>query len=362
MKKKHFYIRRKFVTFVCLALLGVFWIVGVRAQQISVANWAIEIVAQLAPDSLSVYLTAKDSMETGSIIEVPMSPYIKGLSSIVLCGEEQAIGFIAGKLSSPGNRLIVIHIKMQNTEKDTKSLRVGDISLKDNDGRNLPYVAVSKNNSYLIAKTSIVAWRSSQEIVLSVEPDEKVKITYCFIVPSSSFPVELKYKNTKALLITDLDALPLYKRESPGIMELGGTFNLPVNIETISTDVSFNNQDADIQFKSDVGKYSEGDIFAAYVSSFGARSAYKKEIIEKLNGKEKTRSLKVFYIFKGGFYRLGTITFMVDIDPLNIETNFGDPKLHTIFKSTFKAKKGDILAAVRQVRLFDYILSVHTME
>ena len=369
MKKKHFYIGREFVTFLCLALLGVSWIVGVQAQQVSVANWAIEIVAQLAPDSLSVYLTAKDSKETGSIIEVPMSPYIKGLSSIVLvaCGEEQAIGFIAGKLSSPGNRLIVIHIEMQNTEKDTISLRVGDISLIDADGRNLPYVAVSKNDSYLIAKTSIAAWRSSQEIVLSVEPDKKLKMSYCFLVPPKSTPVNLKLKENKIDISLDYNELSEYKIESPWIMELAGQFKLDFCLDSLEIDGYFATQDANIKFKADgisfpEDKYPDGVPFAVYMGSGGARSYNTRDIHEITNGKKSIRTLSSFYVFKNGLYLAGTISVLKDISPIEWVITFGEPTFKAVFKSYFQAKKGDILAAVGQVGLLGSILSVHTME
>lgn len=111
-----------------------------QAEKITINNWIIEVTAHRSPESVDVYLRANDSKESGGIIEVPKSPYIRGLSSIVLIkrGKEQALGFVAGKLSSPGNHLIVVEVKIHNTEKASRSLRIGDINLINTDGQNLP--------------------------------------------------------------------------------------------------------------------------------------------------------------------------------------------------------------------------------
>ena len=335
---------------------------SVQAQEINIDKWIVNVAAYQTTDSMDVYLRSNDSTESGAIIVIPKSPYIKGLSSVVLVKSgKETFGFVAGKLCSPGNKLIIIEMQIQNGEKKKRLLNVGDFKLVSNSGQNLPFVAVSKGESYLVAKSTEVAWKSSQEIKLSFEPDENIKMTYCFIVPPKSISVQLMIGKTKTSFIKECDKLNKYTILSPAMMELAGQFDLSMNIEVQGVDGTLSHQDSDLMFKSDV-KYPKGVPLAAYTSNSSARSINQKKIFEKLNGKESTRSLSDLYMFQSGAYLAGQITFLYDIKPFEVYANYGELKLRFLFKSTFQASKGDILAAIGQVSDASTVLSTKVLE
>lgn len=345
-----------------------------QAEKITINNWIIEVTAYRSSESVDVYLNPKDSKESWSVIEVPKSPYLEGLSSIVLIarrvGEEKVINFyvsddnpnalqvfadafIAAELSSPENHLVILNVQIHNKDKMSKVFSVGDINIIGNDGQKLPYVAVARGKSYLVAKPSVDSWKTSQKITISVGSDEKLMMTYCFIIPLKSFPVSLQFQKTKTNFVMKEDKLPEYKKDSlSSWMEIAAKTRwngLPfpgdpqVKGFLASLKGSLGSQEGDFQFSPVMlpkGSYSTN------VGSGILRTVKTQKISEKLNGKELTRSLSSLYFFEGGHYLAGTITIMKKISPFEAFTSYSKSGLSAIFKSSFQATKGDVLAAV----------------
>jgi hypothetical protein len=352
MRRKH--ITQIFGTFVFYLSLLILYPLAIHAEQIQVENWAIEAIAKRADDSLPVYVRPNDTKESGTVIEIPKSPYINGLSSIVLAqyNEGHAYAFVKGELLSPGNHFIVVTIEIRNTEKVEKSLQVGDIEFVTAGGHNLPYAALSKGDSYLVAKTSLIALESSQKLNFTIKPEEKIELTYCFILPPKSTPVVMSFRKAKNSFSIHSDKIPKYETSSSSsLLELAGQFNLPYKTAGQEIDGSFTNLGTDIRFRSDV-TVPEG-VLAAYTSSSGARSLNTAKVSEKLKGVESTITLSSFYMFQGSAFILGTIIVSKRITPFEINIPLGKDKIHALIKSSFQAEEGDLFAGIGPVKVYD---------
>ena len=342
-----------------------------ESLKIAIENWTMEIIARSTTEDVPSYVSQQDSEESGSIIEIVTSPYINGLSSLVLIqkGEGRAIGFVAGNISSPGNILIVVEFQIHNRDTSSTPLRIGDLSFASKKGQHLPFVTVAKGESYLIAKNTDIALKSAQEETILFNPDERIKITYCFIVSPESFPIRFMLKNKKTKCILNQDDVPKYETDiysSYMGMELAGQFNL-IPLDDIKLEGNLMSLDTDVQFEAEgitfpVEEFPEGAPFAVYMGGHGARSLNTMHITERINGEQSAQTLSQFYVFKNGLFLSGAITMLESFSPFEVTTEMGKQRLQVTFKSDFQSQKGDKIAALGQVGLGASVLSVRVMD
>jgi hypothetical protein len=352
MKIREF--RKTALVFICFSLIILLLHQCVSAATINLSNWTIDALAYREPNSVPVYIYKNDFNDTGSIIEVAKSPYISGLSSIVLIKHEkgQAFGYVAGTLTSHENHLILIKVTARNTGKELNSFRIGNISLMSADRVELPYVAVAKGDSYLIAKTTLEAWKASKDKQVSVDPNNKINIDYCFVVPPGSYPIRLNVKNQKTDFSFNYQNLKEYKRESSSaIVRMVGKLQAAEKFEGQKMKASLVSNDTDICFDSPI-TVSPGELGAELGVGSG-RSLDRTEFLVKKLGKESSITLRNLYMFGSGVYVPGTISVLKRIEPFEIILSFDKPKIRAIFKASFQADEGDVIAAMGPIKQID---------
>ena len=357
-------------TIICVLTGGfivVSWTLDLHAAEMNINNWAIETVARSTTENVPAYICTQDSIESGRIIEVVASPYINGLSSIVLI-QDGALAFVAGNITSPGNLLVIAEIRIRNGEDSSRFLRVDDLGLANQRRQHLPYAAVAKGESHLVGKTTIAALQSSQEVSISVKPDETLKMTYCFIAPPKSLPVRLVFQNKETDCILTQADISEYSSsmDSLSMMEMAGQGQLAVPLEDIEIEGHLLTQDVDIRFQAEgypfsKVEYPEGVPVAMYMGSSGARSFNTRKFSEKIDGTESAKNLSSFYVIDGRIFLSGTITVLRHISPFEMSTTLGKQAFHITFKGNFQAEKGDMLAGLGQAGSDASVLSVRVM-
>jgi hypothetical protein len=188
---------------------------------------------QLASEGIPAYLPQVDSVESGSIIQIPKNPFHPGLPSVVIASHGSSFWqmFISGTIVAANAKLVIVPIKAENQASNSRSFLVGDVGLYDSQGREAPCVALAKGDSYWVAKTGEAARRILNSTLVVVKKEATINLTYCFAVPSQGYPYHLRYRGANMGTIRDETSLtPYEKAQSSAEAWFAGSLKLSVDM------------------------------------------------------------------------------------------------------------------------------------
>jgi hypothetical protein len=318
-----------------------------------------EVSAYRVPDALPVYASFTDSSHVGSLLTIPRNPYNDGLSSVVLFATDdgEVEGLVAAHLTSPGNRLVMVAVLVENPEREPKAVRLGDLTFHDAGGNRLHPVAAAVGDSYLVAKPDSKSRELAERVWAPIPSGQEETITLAFTVSDESFPLQCDFDQDTTIGNDGLGQWNLSSgrpEAQPG--RRGTVRGTPVSIEKFEGSLQ---GDADVRFVTSV-EIRGDQPYDIEMNNLGGRTELRTPITERLNGTNTERQVPVLMRLAKKPMIAGTIHFLKPIQRRETKGAGSTEGVEIRLKSAFHAEQGDTLAA--SGRADSFVLSVHTLD